>query len=85
MNATGSYELTQWMGEWSTEARAGRPGGCRLVAGITEFQIPDAFFERLCLLALEVVRDSRGASELELSGVWTVIFLCLAHHSKNLF
>ena len=68
----------QWMGEWSTDARGGQSGGCRLVATVTEPPTPDAFFERLCLLALEVVRNSRGASELEMAGVWAVMFCSLA-------
>ena len=49
-----------------------------MVATVTEPPTPDAFLERLCLLALEVVREPRGASELEMAGVWAVLFLCLA-------
>ena len=59
----GGIDTMQWMAEFSPEIRGGRYGGNRLCAGYAH---PDAFIERLCLLALEIVREPQGASELEL-------------------
>lgn len=33
--------------------------------------------ERLMLLALEVIHDPQGSSELELAGVWMLLLWCL--------
>ena len=37
----------------------------------------DAFLERACLLALACLREPQGASELELAGLWAVLYLSL--------
>ena len=63
-NQAGGIDDMQWMGEWSTDARGGQSGGCRLVATVTEPPTPDAFFERLCLLALEVVQSVLSTVEM---------------------
>ena len=58
---------------FTTALRGGRPGGCRLSAGVTEPRTADAFIDRICLLLLEILRAPRGASELELAGMWVAI------------
>ena len=39
---------------------------------------PDAVIERLCLLALEIIRDPIDVSDVELAGVWAVCWFSLA-------
>ena len=75
--AGGIDDHLQWMGELSTQARGGRPGGCQLWCDITEPPMADAFLERACLLALTCLREPQGASELELAGLWAVLYVSL--------
>ena len=52
------------------------PNGSRLFPAGNPAPYP--VLERLCLLALDIIRDPQGVSELELAGVWAVIWMPLA-------
>ncbi len=75
-NEAGGIDSTQWAAEFIGEVRGGRPGGCRLIKTHVH-PPPDAFIENLCVLALETIRDPRELSELQLAGVWTVLWVAV--------
>ncbi len=75
-NEAGGIDFTQWAGEFIGETRGGRPGGCRLMKAHAN-PPPDAFIDRLCLLGLETIRDPHELSELQLAGVWTVLWMAV--------
>ena len=52
-------------------------GGLMTSCPYTQARAPtDERNERLMLLALEVIRDPQGASELERACVWTLVHVC---------